>query len=370
MATSAVGSGAWTVQSTDTSLVGRLKDKLHVLSGAVGDPVTPRGGVYGTVSNASYVWQDLLPTASTATGTLQVLINPGGGIIPRAGQVGYEFTNQTQRTVTLTASNATNPRIDRISARIYDPAQGDTPPAPLTSAGGVLFEVTDGTPAGSPVAPALPANSIPIATVLVPANAVNSSSLTVTDVRQSTGIPGANRPLLPGDSFTGTGSTTPLGFMQGELLDAQGLQWRWNGTTWQPVITYAPQAYTPTWTFTGGNSSGTSTGRFWVFGRMAYCQAMHTANGSSSFGTGNVTFSLPFLTLNNASSIWTGEVFMNTGGGTINIIRASAGNNVSAATVWAWNTSNIAKGQLDTPGNAGITYANGGFISAQMWFEF
>src|ERR1700740_2817688 len=120
MATNAAATGAWTINVSNTSLIGRLKDKLHILSGATNDPVTARGGVYCTSSTSASVWNDLLPTASTATGTLQVLVNPGGGAIPRSGQAVYEFMNQTQKTVTLTAANASNPRIDRISARVYD----------------------------------------------------------------------------------------------------------------------------------------------------------------------------------------------------------------------------------------------------------
>src|SRR5882757_5496220 len=277
MATSAAATGGWTVNVTNTSLVGRLKDKLHILAGATGSTTSAnvaRGGVWCTSSDSSFIWYDLLPAASAAAGTLQVLVNSGGGNIPRAGQATYEFVSQGQKTVTLTAANATNPRIDRISARIYDPAQGDSPPAPLTSAGGVLFEVTDGTPAGSPV---------------VPANAANSSSLTVTDLRNATGTPGAVRPLLPGDTgFTGVGSTSPAGFMNGELLDVgTGIIYRWSGGVWRPLAQYSAGTYTPTWSGMS-NNAGVAAGRFYLSGNMCTVTVTHTANASTSLGTGNI----------------------------------------------------------------------------------
>lgn len=381
MSTSVAATGAITVNVTNTSLIMRLKDKLRLVSGATTDPVTPRGGVYITSSSAGGAYQDLLPTASAATGTLQVLINPGGGCIPRSGQAGYDFVNQTQKTVTLTAANATNPRIDRISARIYDPAQGDSPPAPLTAAGGVLFEVTDGTPAGSPSAPALPANSIAIATVLVPANAVNSASLTVTDVRVSTGLPFAPRPVLPGESFTSLkGASTPTGFLVGERLQSSFGDYWWNGTTWQPVSSFIALGYTPTFTFaTGTLGTGfTSVGRFFYMGNMVFVTASLTAGTGVSLDVGTISVTMPGTSLNGGAAVkWTGTAIW--GGGAGYFGYAALDSNSSTAIVYAIKRQAgtaggganpaLSSGAIDTPGNSGIVFTAGNTLTVNIAFE-
>lgn len=369
MATNAAATGAWTVNVTNTSLIGRLKDKLRIGSGAASDPVTPRGGVYVTSSTAGAVYQDLLPTASAAAGTLQVLINPGGGCIPRSGQAGYDFVNQTQKTVTLTASNATNPRIDRISARIYDLAQGDTVPGTLPTTGGVQLEVTDGTPAGSPVAPALPANSIAIATVLVPANAVNSSSLTVTDVRTSTGLPGAYRQVLPGESFTSiSGTASPTGFMVGERLNSSFGDYIWNGTAWTPVQSTAVLGYTPVFTFSGGGlgTGFTTVGHFSYSGRMVNVMAGLTGGTGTSLGTTAVTVTLPHTSVNvGASGKWVGQALWGGGSGYLSSVILDS--NSGTATVY---NSNAFSGVITPPGNAGVAFAAGNTLTINLEYEY
>ncbi len=369
MATSAAATGGWSINVTNTSLIGRLKDKLRIRSGATNDPVTPRGGVYVTSSTSGGVYQDLLPAASAAAGTLQVLINPGGGCVPRSGQAGYDFVNQTQKTVTLTAANATNPRIDRISARIYDPAQGDSPPAPLTSAGGILFEVTDGTPAGSPSAPALPANSLAIATVLVPANAVNSSQLTVTDLRVSTGPAWATRPVLPGESFTSlSGTASPTGFMVGERLNSSFGDYWWNGSAWLPVQTLQTLPYTPTFTFsTGSLGAGFAVqGRFSYSGKQVTVMAGLTAGTAVNLNTGTVTVTLPQTSVSaGTSGKWVGQAVWGGGNGYISNVLLDS--NSSTATVY--NLSGFS-GQIQNPGSAGVAFAAGNTLTINIEYEY
>lgn len=70
-------------------------------------------------------------------------------------------------TLTITTADATNPRIDLITAR----------------QDGALVRVT-GTPAATPAVPALPSNSVPLAEVLVPALAGSVTTARITDVRQ------------------------------------------------------------------------------------------------------------------------------------------------------------------------------------------
>jgi hypothetical protein len=88
----------------------------------------------------------------------------------------YTIFNDAQETLTITTANPTNPRIDLVCATVRD--------AFYTGASNdVIFQVVAGTPAGSPVAPALPANSISLATVAVAAAATQINSGNITDTR-------------------------------------------------------------------------------------------------------------------------------------------------------------------------------------------
>lgn len=91
----------------------------------------------------------------------------------------YTFFNDAQETLTITTANPTNPRIDLVCATVRD--------AFYTGASNdVIFQVVAGTPAGSPVAPALPANSISLATVAVGAAVTQINSGDITDTRVAT----------------------------------------------------------------------------------------------------------------------------------------------------------------------------------------
>lgn len=364
MAVNAIATGAWTIQSTNNALSGRLHDLIPLVKGASLDPSTARSGVYPTVSDGTPTYQDLLVAKTGATGTLTCTINIGGGVINRSGQGPYEFYNQTQKTVTLTAANGSNPRIDRISARLYDLAQGDTVPGTLPANGGVQLEVTDGTPAGSPSPPALPANSIPLAQVLVPTSAANSSQLTVTDLRSGTGIYGAHRPMLAADLtvFTGAGSTQPQGFATGEILDGNGLLWRWDGGAWRQLITTATLTYTPT--FTMATANGTATGRVTIAGKMAMVQATFAAAAGVSLGTGNITFTVPYTSANISGYAWQGQCLFGGGNGYIN--NCTINSNSATATIFAWSNN---AGQVATPGNAGVAFVSGNTLTCNLVYE-
>jgi hypothetical protein len=88
----------------------------------------------------------------------------------------YTIFNDAIDTLTITTADPTNPRIDRVCATVrdafYSGANND-----------VIFQVIAGTPAGSPVAPALPANSISLATVAVGAAVTQINTANITDTR-------------------------------------------------------------------------------------------------------------------------------------------------------------------------------------------
>jgi hypothetical protein len=116
----------------------------------------------------------------------------------------YTIFNDAQDTLTITTADPTNPRIDLVCATVrdafYSGANND-----------VIFQVIAGTPAGSPVAPALPANSISLATVAVGAavTQINTANITDTRVNVTTNIPesGDISSVTAGAGLTGGGSS-------------------------------------------------------------------------------------------------------------------------------------------------------------------
>jgi hypothetical protein len=91
----------------------------------------------------------------------------------------YTFYNDALTTLTITTADPTNPRIDLVCATVRDAFYSG-------AFNDVIFQVIAGTPAGSPVAPALPANSISLATVAVGAAVTQINTGNITDTRVAT----------------------------------------------------------------------------------------------------------------------------------------------------------------------------------------
>jgi hypothetical protein len=114
----------------------------------------------------------------------------------------YTIFNDAQDTLTITTADPTNPRIDLVCATVrdafYSGANND-----------VIFQVIAGTPAGSPVAPALPANSISLATVAVGATVtqINTGNITDTRIDVTTNLSGDISSVTAGAGLTGGGSS-------------------------------------------------------------------------------------------------------------------------------------------------------------------
>jgi hypothetical protein len=88
----------------------------------------------------------------------------------------YVTYNDATTTLTVTTADPTNPRIDRVVVTVRD--------AYYTGAfNDVIFQVIAGTPAGSPTAPATPANSISLATIAVGAAVTQINTANITDTR-------------------------------------------------------------------------------------------------------------------------------------------------------------------------------------------
>jgi hypothetical protein len=138
---------------------------------------------------------------------LSVVVDSGWAAIVGTTQANmgtYVTYNDASVVLSLTTANPTNPRIDLVCATVND--------AYYTGAlNNVVIQVVAGTPAGSPVAPSLPANSITLATVAVGAGATAITNANITDTRVlvTTNIPesGDISAVNAGTGLSGGGSS-------------------------------------------------------------------------------------------------------------------------------------------------------------------
>ena len=127
----------------------------------------------GIINSAS-----LAVTQNTPPG-LSVVVASGWAAIVGTTQANmgtYVTYNDASVVLSLNTANPTNPRIDLVCATVNDAYY-------TGSLNNVVLQVVAGTPAGSPVAPALPANSITLATVAVGAGATAITNANITDTR-------------------------------------------------------------------------------------------------------------------------------------------------------------------------------------------
>lgn len=117
----------------------------------------------------------------TANGTPNMTVNVAAGRAlvkgtQQATQALYHVDSDSIVNKAIAAADPTNPRIDVVVARVKDAEQG--------VAGNVwALEVVTGTPAASPVAPSIPADSLKLAHVAVAAAASSVTSGNITDKR-------------------------------------------------------------------------------------------------------------------------------------------------------------------------------------------
>lgn len=190
----------------------------------------------------------LLVTASTPA-NMSINIDAGwaavvGTIQPNMGT--YVAYNDGTVNIPITTASPTNPRIDLVCLTVQDSYY-------TGSADDVILQVVAGTPASSPVAPSLPANSISLATVAVAAGALSITNANITDTRVSvtTNLPiGDITGVTAGTGLTGGGTSgsVTLAIDTAVTVDLSTAQTLSNKTLTSPTIN------TPT--ITGGTWSG------------------------------------------------------------------------------------------------------------------
>lgn len=161
----------------------------------------------------------------------------------------WNLTLDTTALLTVTASDPTNPRIDSVIAVVVDNGNGTST---------AVFKILPGTPAGSPVAPTLPANALLLANIAVAAAVVVLSQVNFTDKRVWTVASGG---ILPYGNTTGAAITGPKGSLVYDIatdrfrsLDGTGAA---NSAKQPKIGAFAPVsqssglttlAQSPTWT--------------------------------------------------------------------------------------------------------------------------
>ena len=172
---------------------------------------TLRSDREGVVDPASFT------VSATGPASMNVLVAAGrawvnGDAVTRQGA--YMVENDAAVTVgPLAAAHATLHRIDLIVLRVRDAApDGGSDPSD-----DARIEVVQGSPAGSPVAPVLPASAIPLAEARIDAGVTSIAAGKVTDKRFSSQVP-RGRLVMTGDQQIPANTSATIGWSSAPIL--------------------------------------------------------------------------------------------------------------------------------------------------------
>jgi hypothetical protein len=201
------------------------------------------------------------PLAVNVTSGLSVQVAAGtasiqGNAATNAGA--YTVVLDSAATLTCTAADTVNPRIDSVCLTVTDNGNNTS-----TS----VVQIVTGTPAASPSAPALPGNSLLLANITVAANATTLSSGNISDQRQYMVAAGGIKPINSASFAPTAGSTSQYV----HNINTTRLQ-RFNGSglVAPSVAPFAPVAAT------SGNATANSTTA------VTACSATVTVDGNTT----------------------------------------------------------------------------------------
>lgn len=164
----------WLQNAGTTHTAAQLRSYLGVFAGAASSALSlvAAGGVNAFLGNSLKVTQ-------TGSPSMAVIIKSGLAVIPgtESGTQGtYIVMNDADLTVAVTSNGSGLPRVDSVFFKVQD-----TQYSGAVNSSSIV--VVAGTPAGSPVAPAAPANSIRLYNIAVANGAVSILNSNLTDVR-------------------------------------------------------------------------------------------------------------------------------------------------------------------------------------------
>lgn len=157
-----------------THTAAQLRTHVGGLSGpnVSGTSMVPKGGVHPHLGNKLQVTQSGSPAMSVVVKSGQAWIAGTENSLQGA----YGVLNDGDLTVSIAASDPSNPRIDIIVFKVQD-----TQYSGVADTSSIV--VVAGTPAGSPAVPSSPNNSITLAQVLVGAGVTTIVTANITDTR-------------------------------------------------------------------------------------------------------------------------------------------------------------------------------------------
>jgi hypothetical protein len=191
-----------------------------------------------------------LETVANSPVGMSVIVRAGWAAIVGTTQPAmgtYVAYNDGDVGLTITTANATNPRIDLVCVTVNDSYYSG-------SADNVVIQVIAGTPAGSPVVPATPANSIALAEVYVGAGVLSISNSNITDkrVQVTTNVPvsGDITGVTAGTGLSGGGTSgsVTLSINTAVTADLTTAQTLTNKTLTSPKIDIGINAKTAAYT--------------------------------------------------------------------------------------------------------------------------
>lgn len=197
----------------------RLQEHSAVLTGASPSGTT---GIAARPGVRPGLGSPLLVQASSG---MNITVNAGvawvqGSASANAGM--YAACLDAAATITVATSDPTNPRIDNVIVQVTDLG---------SSSSTTVITLQTGTPAPSPVAPALPANALLLATIAVAANASTIVAGNITDARVYTVGAGGIVPMDTSGGLTGQAGLYAHDTVTGRLKVANG-----SGNARQPKV--------------------------------------------------------------------------------------------------------------------------------------
>lgn len=147
---------------------------------------------------------DSLEVTADTPASMDVIVGSGNAFIEGtqvAWQGMYQASNDADVTLTIGAADPTDDRIDLVVVRVYDATYGD-PDQPWA------LEVVAGTPSPAPAPPALPDNSLLLATIAVGAGITTITTGDITDDRTEYELCAAASGAVDIQTFTSDGTWT------------------------------------------------------------------------------------------------------------------------------------------------------------------